>query len=540
MFGPNEREHYKSEMKSEFYDLCIIGGGITGAGIARDAALRGMKVALVEADDFASGTSSRSSKLIHGGIRYLENLEFGLVHEALTERRRLFEMAPHLVHPLRFVLPLYKGGRVGMFKMGLGMWLYDLLALFEMPEIHERLSRPQTEKRVPFLKQKELLGSYVYSDAYMDDDRLVLETLRSANESGAHCVNFVKATGAEFENDKVAALKVEDQRTLERWTIKAHHFISCVGPWTDRVGQTLLNNWSPLMRPSKGIHLTLDQKRLPLKEAVVMATDGEKRIVFAIPRHEMVIIGTTDTDYAESPCDVHSDSQDVEYVLNVVNEYFPGAKITKDDILASYAGVRPLVNDGASTESKTSREHLILSDDQNVTFVTGGKYTTYRHMAEETMDRVLQALPIEKQVQFGQCLTSRPLNKYVTASNWEHRSEAVDKLKSFCHWSVEDCQKFVERHGGEAEHILKKYYRSDATLWQVESRHAIQETMCLNVVDFYLRRAPLFLARKDHGYNLLDEILSVFAEELSWDSAEQERQKQMLKAHEKKELSWKI
>ncbi|MCK6599228.1 MAG: FAD-dependent oxidoreductase, partial [Bdellovibrionaceae bacterium] len=186
------------EIEQETFDVLIVGGGINGAGIARDAAMRGMKVALIEQNDFASGTSSRSSKLIHGGIRYLENLEFKLVFEALSERSLLFEIAPHLVHPLKFMIPLFKSSRVGMFKMGLGMWLYDLLALFQAPEIHDRLSRKQTILSQPEVRNVDLVGSFTYFDAYMDDDRLVHETLRSASESGAKIVNYIKAIEYSF------------------------------------------------------------------------------------------------------------------------------------------------------------------------------------------------------------------------------------------------------------------------------------------------------------------------------------------------------
>lgn len=541
MFGPDQRTQFVSDFQSESFDLCIIGGGITGAGIARDAAMRGMSVALIEANDFAFGTSSRSSKLIHGGIRYLENLEFGLVYEALTERRNLFSMAPHLVHPLRFVLPLYEGGRVGMFKMGLGMWLYDILALFEMPELHERLSAKETEVRVPDLKSKDLLGSYVYSDAYMDDDRLTIETIRSAVEHGAKCVNYVKATGAKLEKGQVRAVQCRDQISGEEFFINARHVVSCVGPWTDLVGKDLLKNWNSIMRPSKGIHLTFERERLPLNEAVVMATDGEKRIVFGIPRHEMVIVGTTDTDYQGDPGDVATSDDDVEYVLRVVDEYFPGAKLQKSDIVASYAGVRPLVHDNSKTESGTSREHLILSDERNVTFVTGGKYTTYRHMAEETIERVLQSFPIEEQVEYRACKTKTPLNDKVTLDNWPKAFEQVKMWSEKYQLNEEEVDQLVGRHGWEAEVILEKGQQfEERSFWQLEARHAVQETLCLNLIDFFLRRTPLFLSRQDHGLPHIDEIAQVFTQELGWSEDEARQQKEQISAHIKAEMSWKV
>jgi len=219
-FSAVTRTQNLERMGQEIFDLVIIGGGIIGAGVARDATSRGMTVALIDGNDFAFGTSSRSSKLIHGGIRYLENLEFHLVFEALSERRLLFEIAPTLVHPLRFVLPIYEGGRVGMWKLGAGMWLYDALSLFEAPELHERLNRAETMERLPLLRDHGLKGSYAYHDGYMDDDLLVIETLRSAVAFGAVAANFVKAVGAFMDDGKVTAIEAQDVRSGAHLTIR--------------------------------------------------------------------------------------------------------------------------------------------------------------------------------------------------------------------------------------------------------------------------------------------------------------------------------
>lgn len=540
-FSNADRNKNLLSLQSEYFDIAIIGGGIIGAGIARDAASRGMKVALVEADDFASGTSSRSSKLIHGGIRYLENFEFGLVFEALTERRNLFEIAPHLVHPLRFVLPVYENARVGMFKMGLGMWVYDALSMFEAPELHERLNSVDTQKRVPMLNTKlnsQLLeGSYVYSDAYMDDDRLVIETLRSAVNFGATAVNYLKATGAEIVNGNMQALICEKDIK-----IRAKHFVSSVGPWTDIVANNLLTNWKKIMRPTKGVHLTFSRDRLPLKEAVVMISDDQKRIVFAIPRHEMVIVGTTDTDFSGDPKDVCTIQADIDYLLKVSEGYFPGAKLTQKDIIASYSGVRPLVDDGSQSESKTSREHLIVSDPRNITFVTGGKYTTYRKIAEDVTQSVLEQFTNEERIRWSHSRTLEPLNPQAT-------EEKIFQAKRQCEvWAREfgvdvgTVNFLVDRHGEEAKIILQKYaplYKKTVHIrWQIEACHAIQETMCLSLRDFYLRRVPLFLANENHGFHLLNEIAGVFQNQLGWTEAVKLQQIELLKMHMQSEMGW--
>lgn len=541
-FSSKTRSENLKKFREQEFDLVIIGGGITGAGAARDAASRGMSVALVEMQDFAQGTSSRSSKLVHGGIRYLENLEFGLVFEALSERRLLFEIAPHLVHPLRFVLPLFKGGRVGMFKMSLGMWLYDALSMFEAPEMHERLNKDGTMTRLPLLKSKDLLGSYVYSDAYMDDDRLTIETLRSANALGAVCANYVKATGAVFEGTQVRALICTDQLSGEQVTIRGKHFITSVGPWTDKVASSIFTDWKKILRPSKGVHLTFDRKRLNLPQAVVMA-EG-KRIVFGIPRHEMIIIGTTDTDFKEDPSEVRATADDVRYLLKVAGEYFPGAKLTAEDIIATYAGVRPLVDDGSVTESKTSREHLIYRDQRNVTFVAGGKYTTYRLMAEQTIEAALEAYPIEQQLKFAHNHTEQPLNPKATVEKLEQNLRMAKQYGSAFGIGGDAATKLVERHGEEAWDILKNgaaYLRNGddhQKMWAVEAAHAIESTMCMSLTDFYTRRSPLFLSYRDHGVSLLPAIGAVFQAELGWDDIRKHEEFKKVQAHIDSELAW--
>lgn len=577
MFSLRERQSMITKMGNSahdnVFDLIVIGGGITGAGVARDAASRGMSVALVEAQDFAQGTSSRSSKLIHGGIRYLENLEFGLVFEALSERRLLFELAPHLVHPLRFVLPLYEGGRVGMFKMGLGMWLYDALSMFEAPEMHERLSPMESLERLPLLQRRQLLGSYVYSDAYMDDDRLVHETLRSAHDLGAMSVNHVRALDAGFENGRVNSIGCGDEVTGQTFRIRGRHVISTVGPWTDTVASTLLGTWKKLLRPSKGVHLTFDRKRLQLNQAVVMAADHEKRIVFGIPRHEMIIVGTTDTDYPGDPAAVGANPDDVRYLLHVANEYFPGARLTAADIICTYAGVRPLVHDGAETESKTSREHVILNDPRNVTFVAGGKYTTYRLMAEQAVKAALENFSVEDQVRFARNNTKVPLNPKATSTKIDEMRRHSSELAREFGFDQKCVSMLIDRHGGEALDLLKmepskstqasapktaanivanaraslanlnsdsdEAYRSDEErMWALELRHAVRNTMCLGLTDFYVRRAPLFLARADHGLPMLATLSRIFAQEAGWSDSRRQSEAAQLQAHLRQELAW--
>lgn len=517
-------------MGTNVFDLAIVGGGINGAGVARDAASRGLKVAVIEARDFASGTSSRSSKLIHGGIRYLENLEFGLVFEALTERQKLFDMAPHLVHPLRFVLPVYSGGRVPAWKMGLGLWVYDALSLFEAPELHQFFGTTEVAKEWPVLNRDSLSGVFTYYDAYMDDDRLVLETLRSARQFGACMANYVSASGVHVENNRLKAIECRDEISGQMFSLRARHFISTVGPWTDRLGKAFVPGWKRHLRPSKGVHLTFSKSRFPIHDAIVMA--AESRIVFAIPRHEMVIVGTTDTDYPGDPAEVRTEKEDVEYLLKVANRYFPGAKLAPKDILGCYAGVRPLVDDGSDTEGKTSREHAIWTEAIGLTFVAGGKYTTYRAMAQEAVDHVLSLGIRFRPVTPSK--TERPLNPQVTPELYER---AKRQLREF--------PEITERHGLEAREIIRaksialedESITRDERLWGLEAIHAIRHTMCLNMSDFYFRRTPLVLSRGDHGLPLAERLSKVFAQELGWSEDQRKDQINALQNQLRREMA---
>lgn len=539
-FSPNTRQMNLQKLQSEEFDLIVIGGGINGAGVARDAASRGMKVALIEARDFASGTSSKSSKLIHGGIRYLENKEFRLVFEALSERTKLFEIAPHLVHPLRFMIPIYKNSRVGMGLMGLGMWLYDILAMFQSPEMHERLNGRETLEAMPALNPHEVVGSYIYSDAYMDDDRLVHETMRSANDYGAVCVNYVKAVGLKTTGEKnyITGIQVEDVLTKKNFIIEGRHVVSTVGPWTDELGEMIFDSWKKILRPTKGVHITLPRGRLPLQSAVVMGAEKSDRIVFGIPRHEMIIVGTTDTDFKGNLNDVEATPEDIRYLLNVAHQYFPGAELKADDIIASYAGVRPLVKDDSTTEGKTSREHTILNDDRGITFLAGGKYTTYRLMCQQTVEKVLKRFPIEDRVRFNNSLSEKPLNPNASVDALHQARLQVEILAQEFGRDLENVRLLVERHGLEAAAIMRKYPKS-YTYWQLEAAHAIDSTMCMSLVDFYARRVPLFLAHTDHGVSLLPEVGAVFKEKLQWSDEVLAMQSNLLLEYMAHEIEWK-
>ncbi|MEO7165119.1 MAG: FAD-dependent oxidoreductase, partial [Bdellovibrionia bacterium] len=342
-FSFRTREESLKRFREETFDLLIIGGGIIGASVARDATSRGLKVALVERNDFAYGTSSRSSKLIHGGLRYLQNLEFGLVFEALAERALLLKTVPYRVRPLPFYLPVYQGDPNGKALLSLGLWLYDLLALFRTPGFHRQLSRDQILKEMPFLKADGLQGGFQYFDASMWDDVLAVENVKAAQRGGAAVASYVDAIEPLWEKERIVGFRASDRnrnrngKLSANFEIEAHCTVVCAGPWTDQVGLTLSKNWPRWLNLSKGVHLVFDLKRIPVPGAMVMSHPTDGRIAFVIPRPDygagVVIVGTTDGATDRDPDKAQVSKLDIDYLMGLLNRYFPTLNLTQEDIL---------------------------------------------------------------------------------------------------------------------------------------------------------------------------------------------------------------
>jgi glycerol-3-phosphate dehydrogenase len=524
-----------SSAGSHEYDLLVIGGGITGAGVARDAATRGLKVALVERGDFASGTSSRSSKLIHGGVRYLENFEFHLVFEALRERSHLLKTNRSVVRPLKFFFPVYRGDRLGMFKLSLGLWLYDLLALFRSPGMHRIFFRRGLLKQIPFLRQKDLKGGFSYYDASMWDDVMAVEVLRSAHDLGADLVNYVEAVEPLRVDSSPSApvvgfrvrdhLASQEQGTQKEYKVRAKKVIVCAGPWTDEVCQSLSPSWKNWLAPSKGVHIIFDLKRIPISGAMVMSQPGDGRIAFVIPRPDygagVVIVGTTDGPSPRDPARAEIDAEDVSYLMGLLNRYFPDLKLNTSDILSGYVGVRPLMGatagDANSTAlQKVSREHHIGNGPGGTVVVAGGKYTTFRKMAEEIVD-----FAIKKDSRFlaGKTTTLLPFNPKTTPDAVE-RAQLKAKTDG-----LKVPTELWERYGADAFLILeiaKQHPAGETTprdpdgfpMLGAQLRYSIRHEMCVHLSDFYFRRLPLYAARADHGLPWAEYLGQVWADEM--------------------------
>lgn len=365
-------------------DLLVVGGGIVGAGAARDAAMRGFRTGLVEQHDFASGTSSRSSRLLHGGMRYLAQGRVGLVREASKEKTVLRRIAPHLAQPLQFIFPTRRASGWPRWKLGVGVRIYDLLCGVGQGGGSGGMGADEALRRVPGLSPERLTGAVRYFDALTNDSRLVLDTLASARSHGGIACNYVRLVAADRDGDSWRC-ELQDVESESTTVVHARSVVNATGPWSDR-----LPNSSTHLRLTKGVHLVIDRDRLPVEDAVVLAEGA--RILFVIPWGERVILGTTDTDYRGPLDNPPCDDADISYILNVVNGDFPAARLTPADLVSTWSGLRPLVADPHGNPSDISRRHKIEMSRPGWWDVTGGKLTTYRLMAEETVDAIAKHL----------------------------------------------------------------------------------------------------------------------------------------------------
>lgn len=382
--APTSRDEALARLTEEPLDVLVLGGGIVGSGVVRDAAMRGLRVGLVEQHDFAGGTSSRSSRLLHGGLRYLEQGRLLLVHEASVEKKILGHIAPHLADPLAFIFPAYRGIGRPKWQLGIGVKIYDLLCAGKNFGPSSTLSRDETLGLVPSLDGDRLTGAVRYFDALTNDARLVLDTLRSAARHGAAVCNYVQFHDARREGD-FWLCELMDQHTGKSLTVRSRTLVNATGPWAQQVRHSAVK-----LRLSKGIHIVVDRSRLPVPDAVVL-TEG-KRILFVIPWGERVIIGTTDTDYEGAPEDVAVAQADIDYVLHAVNERFPSVALTQADIVSTWAGLRPLIANPDGSPSDISRAHQIRCPEPAWWDVAGGKLTTYRLMGEQVVDQIIRHL----------------------------------------------------------------------------------------------------------------------------------------------------
>ncbi|HUQ82127.1 MAG TPA: glycerol-3-phosphate dehydrogenase [Gemmatimonadaceae bacterium] len=515
------RASHLTRLGSEQFDVLVVGGGITGAGIARDAALRGLRTALVERDDFGSGTSSRSSRLVHGGVRYLEHGHLHLVFESSRERRALMRIAPHLVRPLRFTWPVYRGARVPQWKLEAGLLMYDALAVFRNVRNHRSLNAKEVLGQEPSLRRDELLGGAEYYDAATDDARLTLANVIAAEEIGAVVVNHAAVTELTRDHDRVTGAVVRDGVSGGVTRARATVVVNATGPWTDALRALDATAVRSAVRATKGVHIAFPRERLATQAALTLLSPVDGRVMFALPSAATTIIGTTDTPTDESPDDVRASGQDIEYLLAAANMFFPAAHLRREDVVAAWAGIRPLVASGFTKDpASASREHRIDRSASGVISVSGGKLTTYRSMAAEVVSAVERAL--------GRRPT-RATTGRVPLPGGDLRS--LEEALRAAELEVGDAvvaRRLVEAHGSRWREVsaltsdepaLARRIVRDLPYLLAEVVYAVEREMAVTLGDVLVRRLRIAYESPDHGRSAARVATAVLAGRLGWDNA---------------------
>lgn len=514
---------------SETFDLVVIGGGITGAWIALDAAMRGLSVGLVEQGDFASGSSSRSSRFVHGGLRYLRYRHFSLVRESLRERGLLLRLAPHLVRPFPFLLPVYKGSGDSALLFRIGLTGYDLLAGRLRVGRHRALSRRQLMQEEPALRTDGLQSGLRYCDAVANDSRLTLAVLLGAIERGAAAANYVKAISWEIAGGRVAAVNCREMTTGAELTVRGRVIVSAAGPWTDELRS--LSGASSILRPTKGVHIVVPRERLHTESIIAFVWQG--RPLFVVPAGRHTYMGTTDTDWQGDPDGVVADAEDVAYLIEAANAYFDRG-LTAADVTAAWAGVRPLVADeGSPTPSDVSRDYEILEETPGVYAICGGKLTSGRSMAKALVDRVIEREGRHFATKPARCRTASVLLPGAIADFGRYRKRAVADLMEGWGMPEESAAHLVDTYGTHHVRVLGAAGRDPSLLASVadgspqllvEAAHSAAREMVVTLEDFMRRRSDLMLFGPALDDAAVSSVSGVLARSLDWDDAEERRQ----------------
>lgn len=502
--------------------MLVVGGGITGAGVARDAAMRGLRTALVEQDDFASGTSSRSSRLVHGGIRYLEHGQLGLVFESSRERRTLRRIAPHLVRPLAFVWPVYAGARIAAWKLAAALTAYDALSLFRNVARHERLSARDVVAREPHVKREDLVGGARYWDAATDDARLTLATVRAAIEAGAVVVNHARVASLAVSEGRVTGAGVTDRLGGREVSVAARVVVNATGPWADALEGLAGGQAAPSVRGSKGVHVSVARRRIGNESALTLLAPQDGRVMFVLPAGDFAIVGTTDTYETVSPDQVRASRADVAYLLAAANHFFPEARLTYGDVVTAWAGLRPLVASAqaAADPGAVTREHLVREPVKGMVSVTGGKLTTYRVMARDTVDAVERSLGRTPR-RARTAIVPLPgavgdVVREVGAATSLTQNAAVAERLVHAHGAA---WRAVWELAADDEELASRVDDSRPYLI-AELLHAVTHELALTLGDLLVRRVPIAFETRDHGRAAARRVAPIVARWLGWSADE--------------------
>ena len=526
-FSNLERTKIIKELSEEHYDLVVIGGGITGGGIILDAASRGLKVAMVEKGDFASGTSSKSTKLIHGGLRYLKQFDFWLVKEVGSERAIVHNLAPHLVLPEKMLLPLIENGSYGKWLTSIGLKVYDVLAQVTGDDKRKMLEKKEALKLEPLLPKKILNGAGYYAEYRTDDARLTIETIKTSLQYGASALNYAKVTDYSYDKAKVAGVMVKDMISGTDFKLQSKYVINAAGPWVDDLRTINHSKKGKRLHLTKGVHLVFPHEKLPVKQSVYFdIPDG--RMMFAIPRGKVTYIGTTDTNYLSDKDDVETDLADAMYLISAVNNMFPSINLEMDDIVSSWAGLRPLIHEEGKSATELSRKDEIFVSDSGLISIAGGKLTGYRKMAERVVDRVAKKMEEELDRAIQECTTAEiPLcgNDFKTSNHVEkYINEVYERIKGdgfseYRAWFL------VTNYGIQTETILDYYSKqkgntNEVRLALAELHFGFDFEMVQNPMDFFIRRTGRLYFEIESVRQLMEPVLSEFKKEYNVDDSQ--------------------
>lgn len=522
-FSFETRNRNLQGMGGEQVELVVIGAGITGAGIARDAAMRGIRTVLVDKGDFGWGTSSRSSRLVHGGLRYLEHRHLRLVFEASRERRILLKIAPHLVRPRSFLFPVHEGARVPRWKLAAGLWMYDLLALFRNVGSHRMLSKRALLRAEPGLRSKGLRGGARYYDAQCDDARLTLANVRDAHRRGALVANYTQVERLEMADGQARGVRVTDLVTGNAIGVRSLIVVNATGPWSDHV-RTANDGAEPVLRMTKGAHVVVPRHRVGIREAVTITSPIDGRVMFILPWGDHAYIGTTETETPFGADDVRADARDVVYLLRSANAMYPEARLTPADVVATWAGLRPLVKpENECDPGAASREHRIIESPSGLISIVGGKLTTYRAMAAEAVDAVARRLHKLD----GRAIPPRAATHREPLPGGEMRDPLVliDELEEEGHPRAL-AQHLVQSYGSEAPAILRLAHDEpewrdrvapDRPAIKAELVHAMRREMAITLGDLLIRRTHLFYETPGNAMAEAAAVVDLAAREMRWD-----------------------
>lgn len=518
------RKEIIENLKSTTYDLVVVGGGITGAGIALDAASRGMSVALLEKNDFSSGTSSKSTKLIHGGLRYLKQFEIGLVREVGRERAIVHKLAPHLVLAEKMLLPLIKGGTFGPLGTSIGLFVYDFLAGVTGDDKRKMLNKKQTLEKEPLLEgQRDVLnGSGYYAEYRTDDARLTIENIKTAGKYGALCINYVQVDDLKYEDGRVAGVRCRNIETNEAFDVKAAYVVSAAGPWVDTLRKKDNSLKGKRLFLSKGVHIVVPHERFPIQQALYFdVTDG--RMVFAIPRQRVTYIGTTDTPYEGDPDRIPIGQEDVDYLLDAANQMFPDVNLEMEDVESSWAGVRPLIYEESKSASEMSRKDEIFESGSGLISIAGGKLTGYRKMAERITSLLGQKLAKDHNRSLKPSTSEKiPLTggPFQNSGEVEAYRKGIGRKLAKLGLDPFYADYLVYNYGKQSDEILNKLNafsnEPETALARAEAWYAIHHELALRPMDFFNRRTGRLYFNLPSIRRVMGPVLEDFRSYFNW------------------------